>query len=84
MVKLSVQKIIQIMILFIICLISKITTDLNIHIIPHTHMDPGWLKTPEEYYNDEMIGDIFKTILNELSNNPQKTFVINEIYYFKI
>ena len=84
MAKLNVQKFIHIMILLIICLISKITTDLNIHIIPHTHMDPGWLKTPEEYYNDEMIAEIFNTVLNELSQNPQKTFVINEIYYFKI
>ena len=31
------------------CLINLCVSDLNIHIIPHTHLDPGWLRTPEEY-----------------------------------
>ena len=68
----------------IIHLISKILCDINIHIIPHTHLDPGWLKTPEQYYDENEIEVIFDTILSELSDNIQKTFVINEIYYFKI
>ena len=72
--------IIQLLINFI----SYIICDLNIHIVPHTHMDPGWIKTPEEYYIEELIENIFNTILNELSQDINKTFVINEIYYFKI
>ena len=75
---------IQIIVLLIIILISIILCDINIHIIPHTHMDPGWLKTPEEYYSDENIAEIFNTVLNELSMKHDRTFVINEIYYFKI
>ena len=61
--------------------ISYIICDLNIHIVPHTHLDPGWIKTPEEYYIDEFIENIFNTILNELSQDINKTFVINEISY---
>ena len=75
---------IQIIVLLIIILISVILCDINIHIIPHTHMDPGWLKTPEEYYSDENIQGIFDTVLNGLLTKNDRTFVINEIYYFKI
>ena len=31
-------------------LFSLHLADLNIHIIPHTHLDPGRLRTPEKYY----------------------------------
>ena len=47
-------------------------------------MIQGWLKTPEEYYNDQQIESINNTMLNELTMNKATTFVVNEIYYFKI
>ena len=78
------KKIFQILIQLIITLIPSILSDINIHIIPHTHLDPGWLMTPEDYYSQERIEDIFNTVLRELTSDPKKTFVINEIYYFKI
>ena len=52
--------------LFILVIIPYIISDINIHVIPHTHMDPGWLNTPEEYYFNERIEDIFDTMLNSL------------------
>ena len=72
--------------LLIIFLAVQIISDINIHIIPHTHLDPGWGMTPEEYYKHNNVSNIFDVILEELSNTTvtQKTFVINEIYYFKI
>ena len=29
---------------------SALSERLNVHIIAHTHDDPGWLKTADEYY----------------------------------
>ena len=71
--------------IFIINLFSFIICDINIHIIPHTHLDPGWLYTAEEYYHMECINDIFCTIVEQLyeDQKKEKTFVINEIFYFK-
>ena len=70
--------------IFTFLFISNIFCDINIHIIPHTHLDPGWLNTPEEYYSQKSIDGIFKTVLNSLKSNDKRTFIINEIYYFKI
>ena len=69
----------------IINFISKIICDINIHVIPHSHLDPGWLYTTEEYYTYEEVDEIFKTVTNELYDDvkKQKTFIINEIIYFK-
>ena len=82
------KKIIQIyfsFLIIIINLISFIYSDINIHIIPHTHLDPGWLFTAEEYYTVESINDIFCTITDELyeDEKKEKTFVINELFYFR-
>ena len=70
----------------IIFLATQIISEINIHVIPHTHLDPGWGMTTEEYYKQNNVQGIFDVVLKELSNTAvtQKTFVINEIYYFKI
>ena len=69
--------------IILINLLLSISCDINIHIIPHTHLDPGWLKTPEEYYVQEGIKNIFGTVLDSLTKHNEKTFIINELYYFK-
>ena len=67
-------------------LIPLSLSDLTVHIIPHSHLDPGWLNTPEEYYSRSQVYNIFNTAFRSLynDNKKRKTFVINEIYYFRI
>jgi hypothetical protein len=49
-----------------------------VHIIPHSHCDPGWLTTFEGYYDGQVKG-ILTNVFNELNNDPTKTFVWAEM-----
>ena len=52
-------------ILYISLLLLSIKSilSLEIHVIPHSHMDPGWLKTYDEYYNLQ-VKKIFDNVFN--------------------
>jgi lysosomal alpha-mannosidase len=59
---------------------------LNIHLVPHTHDDVGWLKTVDQYYfgsnNNEQLASvqyILDTVVQELIKDPKKRFVYVEI-----
>jgi hypothetical protein len=70
---------------FLILFISLITiTNLKyiVHIIPHSHDDPGWIKTFDEYYNDQ-VSKILTNAVNNLIENKNRTFVYSEISFFK-
>ncbi|KAK6626758.1 hypothetical protein RUM44_009235 [Polyplax serrata] len=54
---------------------------LNIHLVPHSHDDVGWLKTPEDYY-DTTVRYILDNIVFELKKNALRRFVYAEIYFF--
>lgn len=56
---------------------------LNVIIIPHSHNDPGWLMTFEEYF-DKKTKNILDTIVNALSENEQRKFVWAEISYLAL
>ena len=56
---------------------------INVHLIPHTHDDVGWLKTLDEYYygsrNDiqnAQVQYVLDTVIQELENDPSKRFHI--------
>ena len=61
---------------------------LDIHVIPHSHMDPGWLKTYDEYYNQQ-VSQIFSNVYTQLTNSSQlkyansRTFVFCEMINFE-
>jgi len=59
------------------------------HLHYDAHADPGWLKTVDEYYTganatvySANVELIFDTVLNELIENPERTYSFCEISYF--
>ena len=61
----------------------KLIYNISIHIIPHSHMDPGWGMTIENYYS-ERTRKIYTSVYKSLLNDERRTFVICEIIFFKI
>jgi len=66
------------------------STTLNIHLIPHTHDDIGWLKTVDQYYYDSEkqitpmgVQYILDSVLPVLNLDPKKRFIYVEIGFFQ-
>ncbi|CAF1135817.1 unnamed protein product [Adineta steineri] len=62
---------------------------LNVHIVPHTHDDVGWLKTVDQYYygarnNIQHAGVqyILDSVMHSLEENPDRRFMYVEIAFF--
>ena len=62
---------------------------LNVHLVPHTHDDVGWLKTPHQYFygfNNTIqncaVKYILDTAIAALEQNPDRTFTYVEMAFF--
>ncbi|PSN50451.1 Lysosomal alpha-mannosidase [Blattella germanica] len=62
---------------------------LNVHLVPHTHDDVGWLKTVDQYFygsksNIQKAGVqyILDGVVRELSHDPNKRFIYVETAFF--
>jgi len=62
---------------------------INVHLVPHTHDDVGWLKTVDEYFygarnNIQTAGVqfILDTVFQQLQDDPGKKFIYVEIAFF--
>ena len=62
---------------------------LNVHIVPHTHDDVGWLKTVDQYYSGTNrsidsagVKYILDTVVQELQKDARRTFIYVEIAFF--
>lgn len=62
---------------------------LNVHLIPHTHDDVGWLKSPDEYFYGDKgniqkagVQYILDTVIDELAKNPDRRFIYVESSFF--
>ena len=62
---------------------------LNVHIVPHSHDDVGWLKTVDQYYTGAnasiqhaAVRHILTSVVDALLADPTKTFVYAEMAFF--
>ena len=54
---------------------------LYVHLIPHSHCDPGWLESFEGYYSAE-VSRILSSVVEALALAPERRFVWAEISFF--
>uniref|UniRef100_A0A673FTU5 Lysosomal alpha-mannosidase n=1 Tax=Sinocyclocheilus rhinocerous TaxID=307959 RepID=A0A673FTU5_9TELE len=66
---------------------------LNVHLVPHTHDDVGWLKTVDQYYyggEDLLMSDlkhagvqyILDSVIDQLQKDPARRFIYVETAFF--
>ncbi|XP_026429937.1 alpha-mannosidase-like [Papaver somniferum] len=69
---------------------SVVEGKLNVHLVPHSHDDVGWLKTIDQYYvglnntiQDACIENVLDSVVESLLRNPDRKFVFAEQAFFQ-
>ena len=64
---------------------------LNIHLVCHTHDDPGWLKTIDQYFEGKnnsialgCVSCILDSVINALKDDPKRKFTYVEMSFFSM
>jgi alpha-mannosidase len=47
---------------------------INVHLVPHTHDDTGWLVTVDQYFFTEVYY-VVDTVVDQLEKNPKRHFI---------
>ncbi|KYQ91545.1 alpha-mannosidase [Tieghemostelium lacteum] len=76
------MKLVILLLLLLFVLSINCNEKIKVHLICHSHCDLGWLKTVDEYYNND-VSKILTNVVDSLNNNTQRKFVWSEIGYLE-
>jgi alpha-mannosidase II len=56
--------------------------NIDIYLVPHTHLDPGWIETFEDYYTKK-VKIIIQNVIKALKSDPNKKYTWCEISFLE-